>query len=249
MGYVKLPEKNENPNLNMEGRTFYWSDYINGHDNVALASTVLNKDTMNKADSSGFCPLHVVVTYDAPKVLHFLCDLGVNLEWTDGFNNTLLHYAARNRNTNILTPLLKLNRIKIDALNKGNRTPLHEAIEWGRPDQVHSLLDAGADPHFCCFDETSPKLSCLDLAISSPSMQEKNVPIRLILAGVWYKDVCTGGLFFAHREFRQSLARCRLAQKAMGQVWLHLRMHKDLVPLVEAAVWETYENTKWSTVH
>ena len=104
--------------------------------------------------SLGDLLLVAVKNNDYTKVKELLED-GVDPNFIDTDDNSLLHYAAYNSYKKIVDLLLKYGADP-NIKNRNNITPLWYASGMHHPDVVRLLLDSGADPNIKSFINTSP---------------------------------------------------------------------------------------------
>ena len=90
--------------------------------------------------------LHYAVFINKIEIVKFLVTRVENIDETDGYGCTSLHWASRRGYLNVLN-LLLVNGANANA-RQGlmGKTPLHLASENGFADVVDSLLSYGADP-------------------------------------------------------------------------------------------------------
>ena len=109
---------------------------------------------INAADTQGRTPLVMAIERDPPDkdfakrqvdVIKLLLSRKANPALKDADGNTVVHYAARQRNVDALKMMLAAG-IPADARNKDGATPLFVAASDGRePQNVQALIAAGAD--------------------------------------------------------------------------------------------------------
>ena len=84
--------------------------------------------------------------------LELLRDAGADLEATDGYGLTPLHYAARRGDTKVVSLLVEVG-VDVDAKTLDKETALHYAARGGDTKTVSLLVDAGVDVDAKTFDE------------------------------------------------------------------------------------------------
>ena len=109
---------------------------------------------VNAADELGRTPLVFAIQRDPPdrdfakrqvEVIRLLLARKANPSLKDADGNTVVHYAARQRNVDVLKMMLALG-VPADARNKDGATPLFVAASDSRePQNVQALIAAGAD--------------------------------------------------------------------------------------------------------
>ncbi|KAH6664858.1 ankyrin repeat-containing domain protein [Halenospora varia] len=120
-------------------------------------------------------PIHLAATI-SETLVDRLIKAGAQTDCVTSEGRTLLHVAARMRQSNIIGLLIDhytaLGQLKIlDRKDKGGRTALHEAASSGRPESVAILLEAGSNPritdcggntplHACAYFEKENSLWC-----------------------------------------------------------------------------------------
>lgn len=110
---------------------------------------------------------------------------------------------------------------------------------------------AGADPHYglqSAFTVLQYELGTLMTLAHRRKGRRGHDMVRLLIDyGAWFSPLeiegTTYDISFA-RGYRMQLAVCRLAQRALGRV-LRGRVHRNVIPMVEAHVWSTRANERW----
>ena len=107
----------------------------------------LNEIFVNATDNLNRTPL-MEACYDGGRLdnIKMLIQNGADIQARDCDGSTVLHFASRNSNQEVLEFLLKLNEISVNATDNLNRTPLMDAChDGGRLDNVKMLIQNGAD--------------------------------------------------------------------------------------------------------
>ncbi|PIK42261.1 putative histone-lysine N-methyltransferase EHMT1, partial [Apostichopus japonicus] len=91
-------------------------------------------------------PLHLAVDKEQFECVKFLCRHGARPDHKDDDGTAVVHIATMKGNREILTYLLKLKRVQIDAQDNGGWTPIIWAADNKNNDMVSFLLSYGADP-------------------------------------------------------------------------------------------------------
>ncbi|CAH1183540.1 unnamed protein product [Ceutorhynchus assimilis] len=100
------------------------------------------KDIKN---NDGKTSLHYAAENGRSAIVHLLLENGFNVNATDKYRNTPLHYASSNHNdTHLIEILLKFGA-EIERKDKFGRTALHFASQNGHSAVVNSLLKNSAD--------------------------------------------------------------------------------------------------------
>ena len=73
-------------------------------------------------------------------MINILVGLNADINLGDSMNRRALHYAAAAGNNPVITTLLSMPDIEIDALSLGNETPLMRAVQFGNFNAVEILL-------------------------------------------------------------------------------------------------------------
>ncbi|KAJ5806582.1 uncharacterized protein N7503_004184 [Penicillium pulvis] len=161
-------------------------------------------ECLTVSDNKGIQPLHIAATI-SEVYFHRLLNAGADIRAATHDNMTVLHLAARARQSGIIDMILSQamslsEKIRLELVNsrdKDKRTALHYACRSGRPETVKSLLEAGAvcsvlDTHgnspFALCGEFEKEASLWDYRI--PSVQPPRAPpIKgLNAAGLMLKD-------------------------------------------------------------
>ncbi|KAJ5934406.1 hypothetical protein N7466_003953 [Penicillium verhagenii] len=136
------------------------------------------------SDHEGVQPLHVAATISETFV-HKLLNAGANLCATTHDKMTVLHLAARARQSGIVdmvlsraTSLAKQAYLEfVNSQDKDGRTPLHYACRSGRPETVKSLLEAGAVVNVLDINKHSPLAMCGEFE-KEASLWDLRVPLN-----------------------------------------------------------------------
>ncbi|KAL8668604.1 MAG: hypothetical protein Q9168_006772 [Polycauliona sp. 1 TL-2023] len=102
------------------------------------------------ADFDGRTPLHLAATRSASRVLK-LVRAGSNISALDHQGRSVLHYAARAGNANILGQIIQILQAEtamelLDRKDCNGRTALHDAVRSGVLESVYILLGSNAEP-------------------------------------------------------------------------------------------------------
>ncbi|MCX6929680.1 MAG: ankyrin repeat domain-containing protein [Verrucomicrobia bacterium] len=126
----------------------------------------------------GFTALHEAADRGHPEVVKFLLNSGMEVNLREvQYQSTPLHLAAIGHWTNeihyvAVVEVLLANKADVNARMRGDRTPLHCAVDRGHPQIIQVLLAAGADPSIRDRDGKT----ALDLAIATG---QPGVPARV----------------------------------------------------------------------
>ena len=112
-------------------------------------------------------PLHLAAMFQSSvKVVRMLLEAGANVNALDSYQSSALHLALdQRRRESVKDKVVKVVRVLIEAgadVNAvesrriGGRSPLHLASEWGNPEAVPILLEAGARPNVLSEMQYSP---------------------------------------------------------------------------------------------
>ena len=111
----------------------------------ALKAGTCSSVLSSKADPWNRTPLMLSIVFAKPCVFKLLLKYGADVNKTDIFNQTILHYASRNITENYLRILLHYRSFYVvDCIDMDGITPLAKAIATKSYGCAHILLDAGA---------------------------------------------------------------------------------------------------------
>ncbi|KAJ5771991.1 hypothetical protein N7520_002520 [Penicillium odoratum] len=161
-------------------------------------------ECLTVGDHEGVQPLHISATISEPFV-HQLLNAGANLCATTLDKMTVLHLAARARQSGIVDMILSRatslsNKARLEFVNnqdKDGRTALHYACRSGRPETVKSLLEAGAACDVLDIHKHSPLAMCgefekeaslWDRRMPSPASRRRLSNRGVNAAGLTLKD-------------------------------------------------------------
>ncbi len=136
-----------------------------------VSAAVRSGIDVNRMDRDGFTPLMEAVLAGTPRteIVALLLDLGADPRAKEeGQGTTVLHFAARERLTEIVALLLERN-VEVDALDCFGNTPLWRATMGKRPATgvVELLVAHGADPGKANHSGVSPR----SLGCSKPELR------------------------------------------------------------------------------
>jgi hypothetical protein len=227
--------------LAKEGSMFLWSSVITPHDHVPALKAVITKQNMNSKDSARLCPVEWAIQEEAHKILDFLIEMGADVQIKKKWNkDSMLHYAVKVVNQIALQTLIDTKRIPVDVRNGDGETPLHCAIVKDCDECVRLLLSAGANPRRV-LGRTNQ--TCLDLALAQSL--DFSLVKRMILAGAWFQRITGRDRPLHWRAYRQGLANCKLAERALGRVLKLCKVDKDSAAVIQRMVWETHDAKEW----
>lgn len=115
---------------------------------------------------NGDTPFIVAAKASQLDILSLLINEGADVEATDKFSLTALHWSAKNGNTAVLNFLMQ-NGVQIEAKTKRNDTALHLAANYNHLNIVSALLNYGA----CIDTENREGNTPLKIAISNGNLE------------------------------------------------------------------------------
>ncbi|KAJ5385402.1 hypothetical protein N7517_003313 [Penicillium concentricum] len=123
----------------------------------------------NPSDCDGVQPLHLASTISESYVIKLL-NAGADMFKLTHERMSVLHIAARARQPNIVALFCSMlselgvqdRTVFLNQKNKEGKTALHYACRSGRPETVHALLEAGADPNILDSGDRSPFRTCAE---------------------------------------------------------------------------------------
>ena len=127
----------------INGKTFFKKALET--DNLEFFSYLLNQKVSYSPDENINTLIHMAAKRDASKIIQFLIQNGVDIDYKDIQGKTPLHYAAIHHSFNSLLTLVEAGS-QIDPTDKHGRTPLHYAAMKGFIGIVETLFYNGADP-------------------------------------------------------------------------------------------------------
>ena len=151
---------------------------------------------INSKDNNGIRPIHLAATV-SEEVVSKLIDCGADATATTHEGKTILHIAARSRQSNIIGLVLEhfsvINRLDlIDATDAVGRTALHHACRSGRPETVAFLLKAGANSNAKDKEGSTPLHVCSEFKeeqkLWSPGKRQSKREIIVDACGVLNRD-------------------------------------------------------------
>ncbi|KAJ5432500.1 uncharacterized protein N7458_011656 [Penicillium daleae] len=161
-------------------------------------------ECLTVSDYDGIQPLHIAATISETFV-HKILSAGANICAATNDKMTVLHLAARARQSGIIDMLLSRaaslsEKTRLDFVNsqdEDGRTALHYACRSGRPETVKSLLEAGAACNVLDIHKHSPLAMCgefekeaslWDRRVPSPNSRQTQSDRGLNAAGLTLKD-------------------------------------------------------------
>ena len=117
----------------------------------ASANQTIQTPAEFKSAEDGTPVLHLACKYNKPNAVKLLLEKGADPNKVQknefSYGNTALHIAATQRSSACVEELLKSKAIHVNAINKGQNTPLHEACTSKNPNinLIRKLIAAGAN--------------------------------------------------------------------------------------------------------
>ncbi|KAG5443311.1 85/88 kDa calcium-independent phospholipase A2 [Clonorchis sinensis] len=179
---------------------------------------------------SGLTPLRIAVAGGDIKLLECLLSLpALRLDGVDNQGDTILHLAAKQNSSQLLSLLLDniKSEVDVNALNTLGNTALHTACLKPSRDCVEQLINAGADPTTGLRElplqlvVLADSLECVDViyqahpdALNCPQQSDLAYPIHLATNTKMFRRLCELG---ANLD----------SQDASGQSVLHKKVTTD----------------------
>ncbi|KAF5402138.1 85/88 kDa calcium-independent phospholipase A2 [Paragonimus heterotremus] len=170
----------------------------------ALASQLNQYDQF-----SGMTPLRIAIVANDMKLVDFLLNLpGIKLSGVDNDGNTVLHLAAKQRSSLMITSLLACidHQVDVNAVNGAGNTALHIACQDPSLDCVEQLLNAGADPLVGVGElplqlaVVADSIECVELiyrrcpqSLNCPQMNNSAYPLHLAHSTKMFRRLCELG--------------------------------------------------------
>lgn len=244
----------------MKEGDFSWHQLLVNEDVSLVLTRSWLKRNAHTYDAAGRMLLHECLVSRRQRMVGDLMDTGCIDIYakTKPQRETVLHLSAQYNLPACLVLFLRLARghFNLNGRDANGFTPLHWAaytwIQTGDPRCLDILLDWGASPN--TRDGINDK-TVLDMLLTTSI---RDFPLcraeGMVLAGAHVSGDRYGNwpILYAAAELQRSLARSRLASRATGMALRHLgggKVHKDVIPLIVAAVEATRENTKWNRVY
>lgn len=105
---------------------------------------VQHTTNLNGLDSSGVGAIHMAVFSKSLAKLRFLLNRGAEVELRTPEGDTALHLASKRKDMAEILKALIAHGAKVGVKNGIGRMPIHEAAEFGNPNNVIVLIKAGA---------------------------------------------------------------------------------------------------------
>lgn len=239
---------------------FFWHEFFVDEDapRVLLTRSWLKRNA-HTYDAAGHMLLHECLSSRRQHMIGGLMDIGgIDIyAKTKPRRETVLHLSAQYNLPACLELFLRLGRdhFNLNCRDVNGLTPLHLAahtwIQTGDTRCLDILLEWGANIN--TRDGINDK-TVLDMLLTTPI---RDFPLwraeGMVLAGARVSGDRYGNWpnLIAMAELQQSLARSRLASRATCMALRHLpgKVHKDVIPLIAAAVEATRKNIKWKRVY
>ena len=126
--------------IDVEWRTpLHWAA-DSGQDKIAQYLLSLPRIKLDMKDIREESPLQVAVRAGRLQIVKMLLDKGAQ------YDPTILHLAAASGKTKVVVWLIDEKKIEVNALDRYENTPLHEAAKEARPETLRALLERGANP-------------------------------------------------------------------------------------------------------
>ncbi|KAF8566671.1 hypothetical protein P879_01511 [Paragonimus westermani] len=170
----------------------------------ALASQLNQYDQF-----SGMTPLRIAIVANDMKLVDFLLNLpAIKLSGVDNDGNTVLHLAAKQHSSLMITSLLAHidHQVDVNAVNGAGNTALHIACQDPSLDCVEQLLNAGADPLVGVGElplqlaVVADSVECVELiyrrcpqSLNCPQMNNSAYPLHLAHSTKMFRRLCELG--------------------------------------------------------
>ena len=96
-------------------------------------------------NNQGVTPLMAAIDNKQTEIIAVLLPVTKNLNFTDKYGASVLHYAVANNSLKVVKSLIALKNININLQDDDGMTVLHEAVEAGNADMVSFLLENSAN--------------------------------------------------------------------------------------------------------
>ena len=129
------------------------SDYLNKYIESGATNMVVRMISagmeLNEPAENGMRPLSKAVLVNDPYLIELMIEHGADPLLRDaeegGFGRSLLHYATKADNVELVERLLELG-VEVDIVDMHDQTPLDVAATFGESASMKVLLEHGADP-------------------------------------------------------------------------------------------------------
>ncbi|XP_067654159.1 putative ankyrin repeat protein RF_0381 [Haliotis asinina] len=146
-----------------------------GHLDIVKLILSLDVVDINSGDFLGITPVMVAVLHEHRDVVKFLVGEGADVSQVDSDGDTVLHYACRKGDLEIVELILSLNMVDINSRGRFSITPVMGAVHYKHRDVVKVLVGDGAEMslvdsdgntvlHYAC---RSGDLEIVDLILSA----------------------------------------------------------------------------------
>ena len=205
------------------------------------------REVINEKDSMDHYALHVALWYSCFDKFCYFIDCGANIhipDYLSGGRGSLLHVAVEKGSKHCVEKLLVAG-IDVNSLDRFGETPLHVCVNWRyfKHDILLLLLKYKANLNVISKENKTP----LDIMLhrNSHKMYATSTLILINVGGKLHSlkraNMHPNGLLYVEKLAACTSAKIavRIALKKTGKV------HKDVIPLIEALVFQSWEKEEW----
>lgn len=122
------------------GRTPLFFAVSKGKSRIVRHFCNTNPDMLSEKNPESRSLLHIAAISDANEIIEFLSENGLNINETDSYGYTPLHYIAERNGVSSIQSILAITALNPHIPDKSGSTALHVAARYGNIDIVKALI-------------------------------------------------------------------------------------------------------------